>query len=94
MILTFSYPKPAFWNKIRVRLLISFFLVGKNQGLEQISDLIILLASGGFFRDNGLNSLPSIRHIGSLLNDSNVLKNVEVKIETVVSFVRKSKFLR
>ena len=53
---------------------------------------MVLLGSGGFFRDNGLNSLPSIKHIGSLLNDPSIFENVEIKIETVVSFVRKSKF--
>ena len=57
-----------------------------------MSDLMILLGSGGFFRDNGLNSLPSIKYIGSLLNDPNTFKELDVKIETVVSFVRKSKY--
>ena len=57
-----------------------------------ISDLMVLLGSGGFFRDNGFNSLPSIKYIGRLLNDPNIFKNVEVKIETIVSFVRKRKF--
>ena len=59
-----------------------------------MSDLMILLGSGGFFRDNGLNSLPSIKYIGSLLKNPNTFKELDVKIETVVSFVRKSKFLR
>ena len=67
-------------------------LVGKNQGLEIISDLMVLLENGCFFRDNGLNSLPSIKHICSLLNDSNIFNNVETKTETIVSFVRQSKF--
>ena len=58
-----------------------------------MSDLMILLGSGGFFRDNGLNSLPSIKYIGSLLNDPNIFKELDVKIETVVSFVRKSKYI-
>ena len=57
-----------------------------------MSDLMILLGSGGFFRDNGLNSLPSIKYVGSLLNDPNTFKELDVKIETVVSFVRKSKY--
>ena len=56
-----------------------------------ISDLMVLLENGGFFRDNGLNSLPSIKHICSVLNDPNIFKNVNVKYETIVSFVRKSK---
>merc|ERR1711879_945322 len=41
--------------------------VGKHQGLVMISDLMILLGSGGFFRNNGLNSLPSIQYIVDLL---------------------------
>ena len=53
---------------------------------------MVLLANGGFFRDNGFNSLPSIKHICSLLNDPNIFKSVEIKTETIVSFVRKSKF--
>ena len=72
---------------------IKLFLVGKNQGLEMISDLMVLLENGGFFRDNGLNSLPSIKHIGALLNDPGTFKNFEAKIQTIVSFVRKRKFL-
>ena len=57
-----------------------------------ISDLMILLESGGFFRDSGLNSLPSIKHICSILNDPNIFKDVSAKNQTLVSFVRKSKF--
>ena len=57
-----------------------------------ISDLMVLLESGGFFHDNGLNSLPSINHICSLLNDPNFFKSVSAKNESLVSFVRKSKF--
>ena len=68
-------------------------LVGKSQGLELISDLMVLLGSGGFFRNCGLNSLPSIRHIGSIFNDPNIFANFKVKTQTVASFVRKSKFL-
>ena len=68
------------------------FLVGKNQGLERITDLMTLLENGGFFRDNGLNSLPSIKHLGSLLNDQNIFRNVGTKVETIVSFVRNSEF--
>ena len=57
-----------------------------------ISDLMILFENGGFFRDNGLNSLPSIKCIGSLLNEPNAFKNVETKVDTIVSFIKKSKF--
>ena len=53
---------------------------------------MVLLENGGFFRNNGLNSLPSIKHICRLLNDPNIFKNVNVKHETIVSFVKKSKF--
>ena len=53
---------------------------------------MILLECGGFFRDNGLNSLPSIKHICSILNAPNIFKNVTAQNETIVSFVRKSKF--
>ena len=60
--------------------------------MELISDLMILLGSGGFFRDNGLNSLPSIKYVGSLLKDPSTFKKFDVKIETIVSFVRNSKF--
>ena len=56
-----------------------------------ISDLMILLENGGFFRDNGLNSLPSIKHICGILNEPNIFKSVNVQNETIVSFVRKSK---
>ena len=63
----------------------------EHQGLKFISDLMVLLENGGFFRDNGLNSLPSVKHLCSLLNDPNIFKNVDVKNETVVSFIRKRK---
>ena len=53
---------------------------------------MILLENGGFFQDNGLNSLPSIKHICDILNDPNIFKNFEVKKGTIVSFVRNSKF--
>ena len=54
---------------------------------------MVLLGSGGFFRDCGLNSLPSIRHLGRVLNDPNIFTNFKVKTQTVASFARKSKFL-
>ena len=52
---------------------------------------MVLLENGGFFRNNGLNSLPSVKHICRLLNDPDIFKNVDAKNETVVSFIRKSK---
>ena len=70
----------------------TLFLVGKNQGLEMISDLMILLGDGGFFRDNGLNSLPSIRHICSLLNEPDIFSNISYKTVKTSLFVRNSKF--
>ena len=71
----------------------SLFSVGKHQGLEMISDLTILLGVGGFFRNNGLNSLPSIQHIGDLLNEPNIFENVNYKTFKTVTFVRNSKFV-
>ena len=59
--------------------------------MKFISDLMVLLENGGFFRDNGLNSLPSVKHICNLLNDPDIFKNVDVKNETIVSFIEKSK---
>ena len=58
-----------------------------------ISDLMILLGVGGFFRNNGLNSLPSIQHIGDLLNEPNMFENVNYKTFKTVSFVKNSKLL-
>ena len=57
-----------------------------------ISDLMILLGDGGFFRDNGLNSLPSIRHICSLLNEPDIFSNISYKTVKTSLFVRNSKF--
>ena len=54
--------------------------------------MIILLGSGGFFRDGGLNHLPSIKHIADLLNKPNIFKNVSYKIDKTSRFLRKSKF--
>ena len=68
------------------------FLVGKNQGLRTVSDIMILLGEGGFFRDNGVNSLPSVKHISNLLNDPNTFKNVSYKSIKTSSFVKNSKF--
>ena len=52
---------------------------GRNQGVELISDLMILLGHGGFFRDNGVNSLPSISFLADRLNEPNIFKNVSYK---------------
>ena len=57
-----------------------------------ISDLMILLGDGGFFRDDGLNSLPSIRHICSLLNEPDIFSNISYKTFKTSLFVRNSKF--
>ena len=57
-----------------------------------ISDLIVLLTNGGFFRDIGLNHLPTVKHIADLLNRPNIFKNVSYKTIKTSTFVRNSKF--
>ena len=50
-----------------------------------------LLENGGFFRENGFNSLPSVKHIAGLLKMPNIFKNVSVKIENIGTFLTNSK---
>ena len=76
-----------------LRILEIFFLVDGSRSLDLISDLMILLGHGGFFHDNGLNSLPSIKYIASLLSESDLLTNVNPIIEKTFSFVTKRKFI-
>ena len=56
-----------------------------------IKHLMNLLSYGGFFRENGLNSLPSIKRIAKLMKMSDVFKNVNPKIESIKTFLDKSK---
>ena len=57
------------------------------------SDLMNLLRYGGFFRDNGLNSLPSIKHMANLLGETNFFKRFTVKTENIEEFLNESKWL-
>ena len=54
---------------------------------------MILLGSGGFFRDTGLNHLPSIKYIADLLNQPSIFKNATYKTIKTSTFARNSKFL-
>ena len=56
-----------------------------------ISDVMILLGEGGFFRDYGVNNLPSIKHVSNLLKEPNIFKNVAYKSMKTTTFVRNSK---
>ena len=85
------YQVKTFLSKRRLRVN-GFSVQGGNQGLELISDLTILLGSGGFFRDSGLSHLPSIKHIADLLNKPNFFKNVSYKPCKTSKFLRNSKF--
>ena len=57
-----------------------------------ISDIMILLGEGGFFRYNGLNSLPSIKHISNLLDQPDIFKSVSYKSLKTSTFVKNSMF--
>ena len=52
---------------------------------------MILVGSGVSFRNNGLNSLPSIQHIGDFLNEPSMFKDVIYNTSKTIKFVRNSK---
>ena len=62
-------------------------------GPDQTQSLLyvkFMLEFGGFLRDNGLNSLPSIKKISSILNLPNGF-NFDIKIDNISSISKQSK---
>ena len=59
---------------------------------QAIMHVLNLLTSGGFFRDNGLNSLPSIKQIARILNLKSGFKS-ELKTEKIVLMCQRRKFI-
>ena len=75
-----------------VFIVLTFPLAGSEQG-GSMPFLMDLLQHGGFFRDNGLNSLPSINHAASLLGKPDIFKNFNLRRENIETFLIKSKHL-
>ena len=55
---------------------------------QAIMHVLKLLTRGGFFRNNGLNSLPSIKKLAKILNFPNGFKT-ELKVEAIVSLCQR-----
>ena len=70
--------------------MLKFAKAGTSQQ-QAIMDLLKLLMYDGFLRNNGLNSLQSIKEIAKILNLSNGFK-FRVKADRIVSLCQSSKF--
>merc|ERR1712131_3337 len=61
-------------------------------GPDQTQSLLyvkFMLEHGGFLRDNGLNSLPSIKKLSNILNLPNGF-NFDIKVESIASLCKKN----
>ena len=79
-------------REIQFGLIPTTTIDGPNQ-TQSLLYVKFMLEHGGFLRDNGLNSLPSIKKLSSILNLPNGF-NFDIKVESIASLCKKSKFLQ